>query len=88
VKYKATRKFWKEFHKLSEKQQSKVLQKFSVFRADPFAPSLGTHAINRLSAIAGHTIYSVVIEANLRVLFRLDQDTITSLDVGTHDLYQ
>jgi hypothetical protein len=86
--YKATEKFWKNFYALSDDQKASVREKLRVFKADPFDPALGTHKIRILSAYARHTIYSVVIEADLRSLFRIDQNTITSLDVGTHDLYQ
>jgi hypothetical protein len=36
-------------------------------KIDPFDPRLGTHKIHRLSAIAIQTVYSVVIEGNLRI---------------------
>ncbi len=86
--YKVTEKFWRNFYPLSDSQKLSVRKNWKIFKTDPFDPSLCTHKINVLSAYARHTIYSVVIEANLRVLFRIDEDTITSLDVGTHDLYQ
>lgn len=86
--YKTTEKFWKNFYALPDNQKASVRENWKIFRIDPFDPRLGTHKIEILSAYARHTIYSVVIEENLRVLFRIDQNTITSLDVGTHDLYQ
>ena len=86
--YEVTEKFWKNFYKLPDSQKESVREKWKVFKLDPFATSLGTHQIHRLSALAKHPIYSVVIEGNLRVLFRIDVNTITTLDVGTHDLYQ
>jgi len=42
----------------------------------------------RSRAKAKHTIYSVVIEADLRVIFRIDGPWVTTLDVGTHKLYR
>jgi hypothetical protein len=46
------------------------------------------HEIHALSAQAQHTIYSAVIEGDLRVLFRIDGSWVTTLDVGTHKLYR
>lgn len=88
--YRAVEEFWKNFYALPNHQKESVREKWKVFKLDPFHPSLGTHQIRRLSALAKHTIYSVVIEKNgdLRVLFRLDGDTITTLDVGSHALYK
>jgi hypothetical protein len=48
----------------------------------------GSHEIHALSAKAKHTIYSAVIEGDLRVLFRIDGRWVTTLDLGTHKLYR
>ena len=86
-RYRATEKFWKNFHKLSAERKESVRQSWVVFKTDPFHPSLGTHEIHALSARATHTIYSVVVEGDLRVLFRIDGEWVTTLDVGTHRIY-
>jgi hypothetical protein len=44
---------------------------------------LGTHKIHRLSAHYGKTIYSVIIEGDLRVLFYIEGDIVKTLVVGT-----
>ena len=85
--YRAVRKFWKSFHRLHASQKASVRQAWLLFKTDPFHPLLGTHEIRALSARAKHTIYSVVIEADLRVLFRIDGSWVTTLDVGTHRIY-
>lgn len=84
----ATEQFWKSFYKLSPAQKESVREKWRVFQRDPFDPSLGVHKIERLSAIAKHTIRSVVIEDDLRVIFRIDGSVITTIDVGDHDIYK
>jgi hypothetical protein len=86
--FKATPTFWKKFYDLPNEQKDVVREKWKLFKADPFHPSLGTHKIHGLSAIAKQTVYSVVIEADLRVLFQIDGNIIKSFDLGTHDLYQ
>lgn len=85
--YRATEKFWKNFYALSDAQKESVRRAWRIFKSDPFQPSLGTHEIRALSARARHTIYSVVIEADLRVIFRVDGSWVTTLDVGTHRIY-
>ena len=86
--FKATETFWREFYDLPAAQKQSVRDKWKVFHEDPFHPSLGTHKIHRLSALAKHTIYGVVIEADLRVTFRMDGTRVTTLDIGTHDVCQ
>ena len=86
--YRAVEKFWRNFHALNSEQKESVRRAWSIFKTNPFHPSLGAHEIRVLSSRAKHTIYSVVIEADLRVLFRIDESAVTSLDVGTHKIYR
>ena len=84
----ATETFWKEFYALRSEQKESVRAKWQTFKLDPFHPSLGTHIIWRLSAIARHPIRSVVIEGDLWVLFRIDGNMLTTLKVGTDKIYR
>jgi mRNA-degrading endonuclease YafQ of YafQ-DinJ toxin-antitoxin module len=86
--YRAVEKFWRNFYKLSPEQKESVRRAWQIFKYDPFHPSLRSHEIHELSARAKHTIYSAVIEADLRVIFRIDDSWVTSLDVGTHKIYR
>lgn len=86
--YRAVEKFWRSFYRLSESQKASVRRAWNLFKTDPFHPSLRSHEIHALSARAKHTIYSAVIEGDLRVLFRIDGAWVTTLDVGTHKLYR
>jgi len=86
--YRTVEKFWRNFYRLSNSQKASVRQVWEVFKSDPFASSLRTHTIHALSARANHTIYSVVVEGDLRVLFRIDGSFVTTLDVGTHEIYR
>lgn len=87
-RYKATEVYWANFYELSPSQKESVRDAWEIFKKDPFHPSLGTHKIHKLSARAGQTVYSVVVESNLRVVFLIDKDVILTLDVGTHDVYR
>ena len=86
--YRAVERFWRNFYKLRNEQKDSVRKAWAVFQRDPFHPSLRSHEIHALSARAKHTIYSAVIESDLRVIFRIDGDWVTTLDVGTHKMYR
>jgi Txe/YoeB family toxin of Txe-Axe toxin-antitoxin module len=86
--YKAVERFWKSFYALGNSQKESSRQAWKLFKMDPFDPRLGSHKIHKLLGIAKTTIYSAVIEGDLRVLFRIDGDTVTTLDIGTHDAYK
>ena len=89
--YKAAERYWENFYELPNSQKEAVRRAWRVFRKDPFHPSLGTslgtHKIHRLSAVAKETVYSVVVEGDLRVLFVIRGNIIYTLDVGTHKVY-
>ena len=86
--YRAVEKFWRNFYALGSEQKESIRRAWQTFKRDPFHPSLRSHEIRELSAKAKHTIYSAVIEADLRVIFRIDGSWVTSLDVGTHKIYR
>jgi len=86
--FEATARFWKEFRKLGADERASARAAFKIFKANPFDPRLGTHRIAKLSAHARHPIFSAVVENNLRVIFRIDGQVVTSLDIGSHDIYK
>ena len=87
-RYRAVERFWTSFHRLNPAQKESTRQAWKIFKEDPFDPRLRTHKIQRLSAVYGRTIYAVEIEGDLRSTFYLDGETVVSLIVGTHDIYQ
>lgn len=88
MNYKASETFWKNFHRLSPEGKELVRQAWLIFKVDPFDPRLGTHKIHALSAKAKKTIYSVVIDSDLRILFYIEADTVFTVDIGSHDIYK
>jgi hypothetical protein len=86
--YRAVEKFWRNFYKLRNEQTESVRRAWQTFRRDPFHPSLESHEIHELFARAKHTIYAAVVESDLRVIFRIDGSWVTTLDVGTHNIYR
>jgi hypothetical protein len=87
-RYRATEKFWTKFYRLNPQQKESCRKAWRIFKENPFDSRLRSHPIHRLSARFGRTIYAAVIEDDLRLLFYLESETITSLIVGTHDIYE
>jgi hypothetical protein len=67
--YVAQPQFWRSFRGLPRQQWASVRRTWLVFKVNPFDPRLGTHKIERLSAIFSRTVYAVVIEGDLRITF-------------------
>jgi mRNA-degrading endonuclease YafQ of YafQ-DinJ toxin-antitoxin module len=88
VKFRVVENFWERFYDLRPEQKASVRRAWTIFKVDPFDRRLRAHKIHKLSAEYGATIYSAVIEADLRIVFRIDGDTITTLDIGTHAIYK
>lgn len=88
MRFTATENFWREFYALPLRQKTLVREKWQIFKVNPFDPRLGTHKINSLSAQMRKTVWAVVIEGNLRVTFVMDGDLVTTIDMGTHDIYR
>lgn len=88
LRFRATEDFWKNFYALSPSQKESVRAAWQIFKANPFDPRLRTHKIHKLTALYRRTIYAVVVEADLRVVFFVDGDTVWTVDVGTHDIYK
>ncbi len=87
-RFRAAENYWKKFYRLSSGQKANVRRAWTIFKSDPFDSRLGTHKISKLSAHYRKTIYSVVIEADLRVIFYLDGDIVWTVDIGTHAVYR
>jgi len=87
-RYRAVERFWTSFYRLSPGSKESARKAWKIFKEDPFDPRLRTHKIQRLSAQYGRTIYAVEIEGDLRSTFYLDGETVVSLIVGTHDIYE
>jgi mRNA-degrading endonuclease YafQ of YafQ-DinJ toxin-antitoxin module len=87
-RFRATRAFWRSFEKLPDQQQRRARQAFVIFKQNPFDPRLRSHKIQKLSARYARAIYAAEIEADLRVVFYIEGDVVTTVDIGSHDLYR
>jgi hypothetical protein len=63
-------------------------ESLSGFQQNPFDPRLRAHKIHRLSAHYGRTIYAVDIAADLRAAFYVEGETVWSVSIGTHAIYE
>ena len=88
MRYVATETFWRKFYFLPSHQKELVREKWQIFKADPFDSRLGTHKINSLSARMGKTVRAVLIEGDLRAVFVIDGDLVTTIDIGDHSIYR
>ena len=86
--FRATPQFWRKFYALPASQKESVRAVWSKFKLNPFDPALGTHKIHSLSARAGTTVYSVVIEGDLRAVFHIAGNIVWTFDLGTHAIYR
>lgn len=87
-RYEAAPAFWRSYRKLTLTQQNLARQAWQIFKRDPFHPRLGAHKIYSLSARAKETVYSVIVDGDLRVVFVLRGNVVYTLDIGTHALYR
>jgi len=86
-RFRAAKSFWRGWSKLSNDQQEAARQAFRLFQTESF-PRLRAHKIHRLSAHYGRTIYALDIAADLRAAFYVEGETIWSVSIGTHDIYE
>jgi mRNA-degrading endonuclease YafQ of YafQ-DinJ toxin-antitoxin module len=87
-RFRATRAFWRSFGKLPAQQQRRAHEAFLIFKQNPFDPRVRSHKIQKLSARYARAIYAAEIEADLRVVFYIEGNTVVTVDIGSHDLYR
>ena len=87
-RYRAVEPFWTHFYRLAPAQKETAREAWKIFKTSPFDPRLGTHKIHRLSALYGKTVYAVNIADDLRSTFYIEGDLVTSVDIGTHGIYE
>ena len=73
---------------MPDRQKASAREVWAIFKEDPFDPRLRTHKIHRLSAIMRQTVYAVVIEGDLRVVFYIEGDAVISFNIGSHAVYR
>ena len=85
--FRRRKDFRTNYDRLTPKQKKAVKEAWPRFRENPFNPQFRTHQIQRLSALYGQPVYSVVLMGDLRALFILDGETVVFVDIGSHKIY-
>ena len=87
-RFRAAKSFRRSLMKLPASQKKSAKAAFLIFKINPFDPRLRTHKIHKLSAAYGKTIYAACIESDLRAVFYIEGETVWSVDIGSHAIYQ
>ncbi|MBF0487881.1 MAG: type II toxin-antitoxin system mRNA interferase toxin, RelE/StbE family [Nitrospirae bacterium] len=59
----------------------KISVVFDLLQENPFTPSLKTHALT--GSFKG--MYSCSVTKDIRIIFKLSEDTVHLLNIGSHD---
>ena len=86
--FKRTKRFRRDYKKLSPFQQAQTAAAFKTFKKNPWDKALKTHKIESLSRSTGKPIWSVYVDEDLRALFTQKGDVIIALVIGNHDVYK
>ncbi|MCF7905913.1 type II toxin-antitoxin system mRNA interferase toxin, RelE/StbE family [Candidatus Gracilibacteria bacterium] len=77
-------KFLRQFKKLSPEIQILAVQKIRLLRKDLFLPELKTHKLKgRFDGV-----FSFSVDFSHRIIFHLEEGSITLLCIGTHKIYK
>ena len=80
-----TSKFVRNFRCLSRNLQKKAAEKESVFRENPFHPSLKTHKLKGVL----RNFYSFSVGYKYRIVFVFENgNEATFVDIGDHSIYR
>jgi len=80
-----TRKFERQYHKLSSGIKEKAQRREKIFRRNPFDPVLETHKLHGKEKEA--LAFSVDYSYRIKFIF-LDNGRVLFLEIGPHDIYR
>lgn len=79
-----TKKFEREYKKLTDNLKDKAESKEKIFRKNPFDQKLKTH---KLSGELNN-LWSYSVDLKYRVVFEFYEDNVIFHSVGNHDIYK
>lgn len=83
--YLASRRFVKNWSKLSPKTKKETARKIDIFLENPYSPALKTHKLS--GQLKNYWSFSVAYR--LRIIFRFYQeDMVEFIDIGGHEIYK
>jgi len=83
--YLASRRFVKNWSRLSLKTKNKTVEKIDLFLKDPYLPALKTHKLT--GKLKNYWSFSV--SYNRRIMFRFaGSKMVEFIDIGGHEIYK
>jgi len=77
-----TKHFRRSFRKISIGNRVGFEKKYEIFCKDIFDPQLKTHKLRGMK-----NCWSFSVDFSTRAIFRLENDTVTFLEIGDHSVY-
>lgn len=85
MEYFSSKKFDKQFAKLSQKTQEQFYKRLRLLKIDPFNPVLNNHCVH----YPYEGCQSINITGNIRALYEASNSTALFVCIGTHsELYK
>ncbi len=83
--YLSSKKFDKQFKKLSKKTREHFYEKVMIFRTEPFHPVLNNHSVH----YPYENCRSINVNGDIRALYEVKDDTVIFIRIGSHsELYK
>ena len=82
MKLKFTNHFFRSLKRLSPVVQEVFWERAEIFEKDIFNPKLKTHKLRNLK-----NRWAFSVNFSVRVIFYLEKDTVTFLEIGDHSIY-
>jgi mRNA-degrading endonuclease RelE of RelBE toxin-antitoxin system len=83
MKYERSKNFRRDFRKLPQHIQQKVLKALLLFEENPRHPSLQTHIIR---GAGNPKVFEGYVDRNYRFTFHYEDDTVVFRRVGPHSI--
>lgn len=83
--YLASRRFVKNWSKLSPRTKEEIIKRIDIFLENPYASILKTHKLT--GKLKDYWSFSVSFK--LRILFRFFKENVVAfIDIGGHEIYK
>lgn len=80
MRYITSKRFDKNFSKLSKQVKSQATKQFEVFTQDPMSPTLNNHRLH--GKWARHR--SINVTGNIRAIYIFENGVTRFIDIGSH----
>ncbi len=80
MRYVTSKRFNKNFSKLSKPVKSRAIKQFEVFTQDPMSPALNNHRLHGKWA----KYRSINVTGDIRAIYVLEDGITRFIDIGSH----